>query len=75
MAEERLGEGNCMLTAEKIKVYAQSLSVPACGVCSAKRDEQLAERLYKQRARYPLCGFEEADIEKRVNPKCLLHIL
>lgn len=72
MAEERLGEGNCMLTAEKIKAYAQSLSVPACGVCSAKRDEQLAERLYKQRARYPLCAFEEADIEKRVNPKCLL---
>ncbi len=61
-----------MLTAEQLKAYARQLSIPACGVCSAERDELLFERLSRRRERYPLCSFEEADIEKRVNPKLLM---
>lgn len=61
-----------MLTATQLKIYAQSLSVPACGVCSAAPDALLQSRLKERRKRYPVCGFEESDIQKRTNPKLFM---
>lgn len=56
-----------MLTADEIKEYAKSLSIPAVGICSAGRDEQLLSRLAKRRQKFLACSFEEQDIEKRVS--------
>jgi len=61
-----------MLGVQELKSYAASLSIPVCGVCSAEKDEELVQRLTKRRASFPLCDFEEKDIDKRANPSLLL---
>ena len=56
-----------MLGAEEIKEYAKRLSIPAVGICSAARDEQLFVYLKKRRQSFPFCTFEEEDAERRVS--------
>ncbi len=61
-----------MLTADTLKAYANSISVPACGVCSGGRDEELLAVLKARRDRFSICNFEESDLEKRINPALLM---
>lgn len=61
-----------MLNAQELKAYAETLSVPASGVCSAEPDEVLLGYLQKRRKSFPACGFEEQDLQKRINPKVLM---
>ncbi len=57
-----------MLSAAMLKEFAHSLGIPACGVCSAGRDNQLAACLQQRRDRFSACDFEEKDIDLRCNP-------
>ncbi|MBE7034518.1 MAG: tRNA epoxyqueuosine(34) reductase QueG [Ruminococcaceae bacterium] len=61
-----------MLTAEELKGFAKSLSIPASGVCDAGEDSALKAVLQKRRGQCPPCIFEEKEAEKRVTPADLL---
>lgn len=61
-----------MLTADKLKAFANSIKVPACGVCSGERDEELFALLTARRESFAPCSFEETDLEKRCNPGLLM---
>ncbi len=61
-----------MLSAKELKEYANTLSVPAAGVCSAKTDEVLLRYLETRRKTFPVCDFEEEDLEKRISPNMLM---
>ena len=61
-----------MLTAETLKAYVASLSIPACGICSGEKDAELFAILKARREGFSFCDFEEADLEKRCNPALLM---
>ncbi len=53
---------------EKIKAYAGQLNIEYVGIASASPAHDLKERLMLSREKYGITPFEEADIEKRINP-------
>jgi len=60
-----------MITAEEIKAYAKTLSIPVTGICGAERDGLFAARLKNRREHFSAACFQEEDVEKCVNPKRL----
>ncbi len=61
-----------MISADEIKAFAESISIPVTGVCSAETSGLFSAFLKERRKHFPACSFEEKDIEKRVNPKRLM---
>lgn len=53
---------------DKIKKYAEELNIEYTGIAPVKRYDELEARINIRRQKYGLCQFEEADVEKRVNP-------
>lgn len=61
-----------MLLAEELKAYAAALSIPASGICGAEADGRLAAYLQARRAAFPVCSFEEGDLQRRISPKAIM---
>ena len=61
-----------MLSAEELKRYAVSLSIPVSGVCDAEDDPVLLEQLKKRRQAFSFCEFEEADAALRCSFKHMM---
>lgn len=53
---------------EKIIHFAKELKIEYIGVAPVKRYDDLEKRINERRRKYGISRFEEADIEKRVNP-------
>lgn len=53
---------------ERIKKYADELNIEYIGVAPVKRYDELEARINIRREKYGISQFEEADVEKRVNP-------
>ncbi len=54
---------------QKIKTYAGQLHIEYIGIAPAEPMLQLKERLMYSRRKYGVTPFEEADMDKRVNPE------
>lgn len=53
---------------EKIKQYAQKLNIEYVGIAPVCRYDDLKSRILDRCEKYGLSEFEEADVEKRINP-------
>jgi len=70
--ERRSGLMDAHILKEKIIVYSKEIGIDKIGFASADTFETLKERLIVQQELGYQSGFEEPDIEKRVNPSLLL---
>lgn len=70
--ERRSGLMDAHILKEKIIAYSKEIGIDKIGFASADTFETLKERLIVQQELGYQSGFEEPDIEKRVNPSLLL---
>lgn len=59
---------NASLLKKEMKQYAKEIGIDKIGICSAEPFDELRERLIEHRKKGYESGFEEKDIEKRVDP-------
>lgn len=57
---------------EKIKAFARTLHIEYLGITSAEPMRELEAVLKKRRTAHGATPFEEQDMEKRINPACVL---
>lgn len=72
MTEElswHFSKGNCMELKEKIKLFALNNNIDKIGFCNAEPFYNVRKILLERAEKGFLSGFEEKDIEKRINPK------
>lgn len=59
---------NASVLKDELKQYASEIGIDKIGICSAEPFHELRERLIEHREKGYDSGFEEKDIEKRVDP-------